>query len=282
MKKQLLLLILLLGSLHLFAQKKYATISYLDIKVDSMGNLPKNPYVITLSNKTKQLSVVGTQHSYDTAAAMFTVIEDIFNRLKPEIIINEGGNLTKKYASRNQAIKRSGELGLEKYLADNAGIKTINGDMPDKLEFDQLSKTFSKQEALVYFASERFIFPYAFGQYPGNLEAQYDSVFIKGYLLKEKIELNAEERTFAYYKEAYKKYFKQDFSLDNINQLDFTPFLRRGHFNDITRSSKQIRDQYLLSKIEEQLKLHSRILLVFGGWHILAVEPALKEIMTDR
>ena len=166
MKKQILLLIVLLGSLHVEAQGKYPTISYLDIKVDRVGNLPQNPYLPMLNKKTRQLNVIGTQHGFDTTGTMFTIIEDVFNKLKPEIIINEGGNLTKIYTSRNQAIKRSGELGLEKYMADNAGIKTINGDLPDKLEFEQLSKAYSKEEPLVYFASERFIFPYAFGQYP--------------------------------------------------------------------------------------------------------------------
>ena len=280
-KIKLLLVVVLLISLKTFAQRKYPVISYLDIKVDSMGNLPQNPYVLILKRKNKQLSVIGTQHSNDTTSKMFTVIENIFNKLKPEITINEGGNLTKKYTSRNQAIKKSGELGLEKYIADSAGIKTINGDMPDKLEFDRLSKAYSKEEALVYFASERFIFPYAFGQYSGDLETQYNSVFISGYFLKEKIDLNAEERTFAYYKQAYKKYFNLAFSLDNINQRDFTPFLKRGHFNDISRTSKQLRDQYLLSVVNDQFKLHHKILLVFGGWHILAIEPALKKIIND-
>ena len=282
MKKQALLAILLLCYFPMFSKKKYPTVSYLEIKVDSMGNLPKNPYILTFKNKGKQVDIIGTQHSNDTNDKMFTVIEDIFKTLKPEIVINEGGNLTKKYDSRNDAIRRSGELGIEKYLADNAGIKTFNGDMPDKLEFDQLAKIYSKKEALVYFASERFILPFAFGQYPGDLQTQYDSIFIKRYLMKEKIELNAEECTFTYYKAAYKEYFKQDFSLDNINQLDFTPFLNRGRFNDITRSSKELRDQYLLNKIEEQLKLHDRILIVFGGWHVLAIEPALMQIMNKN
>jgi len=285
MKKVLLLLSNLLFSLIIVNaqdQKKYPIVSYLDIKVDSMGNLPENPYVLILKNKTKQLTVVGTQHSRDTASSMFTIIENDFDELKPEIIINEGGNLNKKYVSRNDAIKRSGELGLEKYLADKAGIKTFNGDMPDKLEFEQLTKRYSKKEALVFFASERFIFPYAFGQYPGDLKQQYDTVFIKGYLLKEKIELTKEEQTFEYYKKAYKKYFKQDFSLDNINQLDFTPFGKRNHFNDVTRTSKELRDQYLLNIVQQQLKLHNKILLVFGGWHILSIEPALRSMVSDK
>jgi hypothetical protein len=50
MKKNYFLLVIFLGSFQVFAQKKYQVISYLDIKVDSMGNLPQNPYVLVQSD----------------------------------------------------------------------------------------------------------------------------------------------------------------------------------------------------------------------------------------
>ncbi|MEO6720063.1 MAG: hypothetical protein ABIN67_06840 [Ferruginibacter sp.] len=278
---KLLILLLCLATLHTGAQAqtKYKLISYLNIPVDSVGNLPKNPYVIDLTNKNKHLIVIGTQHSRDTANKLFTEIEKIFYQFKPELIINEGGNLTKHFSSRNQAILKEGELGLEKFLADNAGINTLNGDMNDKLEFEELSKAYSKEEALLFFASERFIFPYAFGQFTGDFEKLYDSIFINKYLLKEGIHLTSDEKTLNFYTTSYEKYFHQKFSLDNISQLDFTPFSRKNHFNDVTRKSKEIRDIALLKKIGEQLKKHDKILVIFGGWHVLAIEPALKQII---
>lgn len=281
--ERLLILFLFLTTLHIGAkgQRKYKLISYLNIRVDSVGNLPKNPYVIDLTNKNKHLIVIGTQHSRDTTNRLFTEIEKIFYQFKPGLIINEGGNLIKHFSTRNQAIIKEGELGLEKFLADNAGINTFNGDMNDKLEFEELSKAYSKEEALLFFASERFIFPYAFGQYSGDMKQLYDSLFINKYLLKEGIQLTPEERKFNYYTTGYEKYFHQPFSLDSISQLDFTPFSRKNHFNDVTRKSKEIRDISLLKTIEEQLKKHDKVLVIFGGWHVLAIEPALKQII-DR
>jgi len=275
------ILLLLLFIANKAGAQHYKLVSYLDIKVDSMGHMQRNPYVISLKNKNKQLIVIGTEHSRDTLSPMFKAIEDTFYHFKPQVIINEGGNLYKTYPSRNNAINKSGELGLEKFLADKAGIKTLNGDEPDKLEFDELTAAYSKDEALLFFASERFIFPYAFGQYSGELEAVYDSVFIKKYLDKEGVRLSPEEKKFSYYTKIYKQYFHQDFSLDNINQLYFTPFSRKHHFNDITRKSKELRDQYLLKQIAETLKHHDRVLVVFGGWHVLAIEPALKQVMEE-
>ena len=271
--------VLISWTTNAIAQQSYETISYLKIKVDSLGNLPVNPYIINLENKDKRLVVIGTQHTRDTSSPLFVEMEKAFKNWQPAVVINEGGNLTKTYTSRNEAIKRSGELGLVKYLADNAGIKTINGDAPDKLEFDELTLAFSKEAALLFFASERFIFPYAFGQFSGELEQAYDSIFIKMYLEKEGIILAPHEKTFAYYKQLYKKYFSEEFSLDNINQADFIPFSTKHYFNGVARKSKELRDIYLCQQIEAQLRTHYSVLVVYGGWHVLAIEPALTQII---
>lgn len=260
----------------------YKLISYLDIKVDSLGNLPTNPYILKYVQGDKELLVIGTQHSRDTLNPMFDSIENLFFKFKPELIINEGGNLTNSYTNRNSAIVKAGELGLEKFLADNAGIKTYNGDEPFGLEFTELTKAYSKEEAILFFGSERFVFPFAFGQYEGDIDTNYVNHFIEKDYKKSNIQLNDTEKTFDYYKQLYKKYFRAEFSLDAINQQDFAPFSRRHHFCDITRKSKELRDRYLLRQIEEQLKTHNKVMVVYGGWHILAIEPALKQIMNKQ
>lgn len=260
----------------------YKLISYLDIKVDSLGNLPTNPYILKYIQGDKELLVIGTQHSRDTLSPMFDSIENLFYSFNPELIINEGGNLTKSYTDRNFAIVKAGELGLIKFLADKAGIKTYNGDEPFDLEFTELTKAYSKEEAILFFGSERFVFPFAFGQYEGDIDTSYVNNFIEKNYKKSNIQLTDIEKTFGYYKQLYKKYFKTEFSLDTINQQDFAPFSRRHHFCDITRKSKELRDRYLLRQIEEQLKTHKKVMVVYGGWHILAIEPALKQIMDKQ
>ncbi|WP_374951281.1 hypothetical protein [Mucilaginibacter sp.] len=259
--------------------QQYKLLSYLDIKVDSNGNLPRNPYIINIKNHHKQLIVIGTQHTRDTLNPMFTGIENAFITLRPQVVINEGPNLSKAYTSRSQAIATDGELGLEKFLADEAGIKTITGDEPDKQEFEELTAAFSEEEAFVFFASERFIFPFVFGQYKGTLENEYANNFIKGYLEKENISITPKQKQLSYYKVAYRKYFHQDFNLHTIDQHNFTPFGRSSHFNEVTRKSKELRDRYLLKQIAAQLKIHDRVLVIYGGWHVLAIEPTLSQIM---
>lgn len=257
----------------------YKLISYLDIKVDSLGHLPNNPYVVDLHKNNKHLIVIGTLHSRDTANQIFADIEKTFTILKPQIAINEGGLVKKKYSDRNSAIEKNGELGLLKFLCDNESIEMVDGDMPDDKEFYELSKAYSKDEALLFFASERFILPYTYWVKKGNLDSLYKSDFIESYVEPCEIKLTPEEKQFSYFKGLYKKYFNIEFTTDRICSDDFSPIRKQHHFCEVARKSKELRDKYLLQEISEQLDHHDKVLVVFGGWHVLAIEPALNRII---
>lgn len=257
----------------------YKLISYLEIKIDSAGRLHEMPYLVDLVKGRKHLTVIGTLHSRDTASQMFTDIEKIFTNMEPEIAINEGGQVRKTYTDRNTAIKNNGETGLLKFLCDRQKINMINGDMPDDKEFDELAKIYSKEEALFFFASERFVLPYRYWSENKNIDSLYVNDFTKGYLESSGIKLTTNEKSFSYYKDLYKKYFKKDFNIDSIYSDDFSPIREKHHFCEVARKSKEFRDKYLLQQIEEQLMNHNRVIVVFGGWHILSIEPALAQII---
>jgi hypothetical protein len=67
--------------------------------------------------------------------------------------------------------------------------------------------------------------------------------------------------------------------MNSIVSDDFSPIRKKHHFCEVVRKSKELRGNYLLQQIEEQLKHHDKVLVVFGGWHVLAIEPALAEII---
>ena len=176
----------------------YPLISYLDIAVDNMGNLPETPYVIDLANNGKRLVVIGTQHSRDSLNPMYKEMEQIFYDVEPEVIINEGGDLNKTYSSLNEAIAKDSDLGFDKYLADKAGIRTVNGDEPQHQEFEELSEAYSKEEALVYYAAERFIFPYIFQDVKKDFVASYEE-YTADLVRYDSIPLSPAEQQFSYF-----------------------------------------------------------------------------------
>lgn len=258
----------------------YPLTSYLDIDVDSLGRLPENPYVVNVEKNGKHIIVVGTLHSRDTLDPLFISIEKLFNQFQPTVAINEGGKVTDSYLNRNNAIQKDGEVGLLKFLCDSLKIEMINGDAQEKDEFLMLSKAFSREEALFYYTSERFVLPlqhWATEEY--DIDSLYKTEFIDGYLNSCGIKLNSEEKTFDYYRNHYKQYFKKDFHIEDLNSDDFITIKKQHHFSELARKSCNFRDRHLLELIEKELKQHDRIIVVFGGWHVLAIEPAVKQII---
>ena len=139
----------------------YPTVSYLDIKLDSVNKIHENPYIMEFKNGNKKVVFCGVAHLTDDSDIenlMFKKIEEKFFDFKPDIAVNEGGDISKKvYISKQDALLKDGEIGLIKILSDSLKIKTIDGDPAAEFEFQELLKTYSKGEFLAYIVTERLI-----------------------------------------------------------------------------------------------------------------------------
>ncbi|MEE1944988.1 hypothetical protein VRU48_07715 [Pedobacter sp. KR3-3] len=264
----------------------YPTVSYLNIKLDAAGHLPSNPYILTFKKGKKEIVFCGTNHLEDNSDInnpLFTGIEKQFFITKPEVCVNEGGDVSKKiYASKKEAITQNGEIGLTKILADSLKIKTVNGDMTDSLEFKELLKHYSKGEFLAYIVTERFMWGFAGPNPPDStvLTKKYEK-FIQGYIMKTGgVALTKEEQSLAFYQNNYQKLLNRPFSLATLAPTN--PFDPKGKFQQIGRKSKEIRDQHLLQTIDQLLDKHNKVFVVFGGWHLLTCKPGLEMIINRK
>ena len=267
-------------------QEQYPTISYLALKLDAAGHLPTNPYVLTFKNGKKEIVFCGTNHpesNGDINNPLFVGIEKQFFITKPEVCINEGGDVSKRvYASKKAAILRNGEIGLTKVLADSLKINTVNGDMVDSLEFKALLKEYSKGEFLAYIATERLMWGLAGPNPPDSIAlAQKYKGFIQKYIMKTgAVQLSEAEQSLAFFKSNYEKLLNRPFDLNTLEPTN--PFNPKGKFQQIGRKSKQVRDQHLLQTIDGLLNKYDKVFVVFGGWHLLACEPGLKVIINKK
>ena len=264
----------------------YTTISYLDIKLDENSHLPANPYILKFKNGKKEIIFCGTEHlidNNDIENKMFSEIENTCYNFKPNICINEGGDISnKKYLSKKDALLKDGEIGLTKIMSDSLKIKTVNGDPNEDFEFNEILKTYSKGEFLAYIITERLMWG-LFGEKVLNesdIEKRYN-LFIENYIIKKgKVNLNYQEKKFSFYKKKYQNIVGREF---NINDLKPTnPFDKEGKFQEIGRKSKNIRDQFLLKTIDKLLNENDKVFVVFGGWHLLTCEPGLNEIINKQ
>lgn len=257
----------------------YEFVSYLEIDIDERGNLPEVPYVLNIKNNNKELLVIGVMHSQDSTNIMFKEIENLYAAFQADLVINEGGELKQEFLNKNTAIHKDGELGLIKYLCDQDGIKTQNGDISFRQEFDELEKVYGREKTYFYYTSERFILPIKYWGGEDQLEELYRSDFVDSYLLPSGIELREEEKDIQHYKNLYQKFFKNPFQLSAVKSDDFSPIKENHYFCEIARQSKLIRDLHLMEQIKKSLETHDKVLVLFGGWHVLAIEPALNTIL---
>lgn len=243
------------------------------------------PTVLDLKNSQgKQVVLVGCPHSQDTTAKEFDLIDIYFKHLKPQIAFNEGGTVREDihYTSRNEAIRDRGETGLLKYHCDAAGIKMLNGDFTEEEEFNAMLKLYPKDELLLYYTFERFIIPYKYGMDSDKpLEEAYTN-FINGYLTKHGFPLTDSEKTFDYIQQVYQQHMGQAFDLEKVDIEQFDFLNDNCKFCALGRTSKVVRDEALLRKINTALDQYDRIFITFGGAHALAIEPALKKLLREK
>lgn len=286
--KNIIISILILVSISSCNQykKAFSTKSYLDIKLDKNGHLPSNPYILHFKNKEKEIVFCGVEHITDNENIedkMYAIIEKNFHDFKPNISINEGGDISnKKYSSKKEALLKDGEIGLLKFLSDSLNIPTVNGDPSVEFEFNELLKKYSKGEFLAYITTERFMWGIVDAKITdeSEIEKKYN-LFIENYIIKKgKIHLTEAEKKLSFYKFNYKKLVGREFSLSTLKPTN--PFDSKGKFQKIGRKSKNIRDQYLLQTIDNLLNTNDKVFIVFGGWHLLTCEPGLKEIINKK
>lgn len=264
----------------------YPTVSYLDIKLDSNGSLPSNPYILEFINGRKHIVFCGVNHLSDNSDIenpMYKKIEEKCFSFKPDVCVNEGGDISqKKYISKNEALLKNGEIGLIKFLADTLKINCINGDMTEEFEFKELLKQYTKDEFIAYIANERLMW----GLSNRNVSEQTEverryKEFIENYIIKEgKVNLTESEKTFSFYKTSFEKMVARPF--DIISPEPTNPFEPNSKFQKVGRTSKEIRDQNLIKTIDNLLDTYDKVFVVFGGWHLLTCKPGLEEIIKRK
>lgn len=298
MKKSLLLLSMFVSFLACKKdqhKQKYTTINYLEVnKIQENLNklLQGDVYKVWRENACfndslgeKHLTFVGTSHNKDTTHAQFQIIEELFNEVKPQIAFNEGGNwkIAGKYKSRNEAILGSGEVGLLQFLCDKNHIKMINGDMPDKDEYKVLFSEYPFEKVYLLIGIERFVNPYKNGAYKNLvIKRAFEKEFIVKDFINNGIILTREQATFEYLKKIYKKYFGRELTMETMEPMPEYYLSNQTEFGVLHRRSKEIRDSVLLGKIDSTLNKKDRVLVVFGASHLLALKPALKQIINRK
>ena len=267
-----------LNSLEIDLTKAYSEIFFnaqTFMKIHN-GKFPIMVYENQLNGK--QLIYFGEQHGNDPKNHRFDKITAYFKKFKPDILLNEGGQIndTIHYTSKSNAIKDLGTLGLLKYIADQNNIQVKNADCPDSVEVGLLLKKFKKDNILFSFVLQRFL-PQFIQSHDKKkkLKLEYNN-FVTNYLIKRCLfDLTKKESSWDYFNSLYLRYNGKIFSIDHFDLSESEKYNEKNIFGEIARTSMQIRDSVILTNIYNTFKKYDKIMVVFGALHLIAEKPTL-------
>ncbi|MBT2620144.1 hypothetical protein [Chryseobacterium sp. ISL-6] len=238
------------------------------------------PYIIDLEQGDKHLIAMGVSHTYNDNDPQISEIKQTYLQFKPDITINEGGQITKKFDSEKEAVEQNGEVGLLKYLSDIDHKPLMNGDIEDSLEFKLMLKKYSKEDLLLYYIMERLVIPHLNGAYGNKTIEELYTKAIQKWFIQEGFPVDKELQNFEGYKKLYQSKMGHPFQLSMNPDIELFDYVNPNcTYCTIGRNSKILRDSILLEKISSELKTHGKVMVAFGHGHILAIEPALKKMM---
>jgi hypothetical protein len=180
---------------------------------------------------------------------------------------------------RDQAIERAADLGFAVYLAGRYHVPVRSGDAPVREEFKALLARHAAEDVFVFLTAQRLIgsernpdLKTAAAEYPG---------FFEDYLIGNGLPLHKGWEEWKGFLREYRRVVGRALSKTSWNPDLVSPILNSGRLSQIARTSDAFRDRYLLTSIQKALGDHDRIVVIFGGWHVLALEPELDEVLKD-
>lgn len=251
-------------------------LSYLALPGGGVERTP--PYVWLRRVGARQLVVLGTRHIRNPGSPMYARLQAALDRASPQVIIHEGvipprlGTL-----SHEKAIAIGADLGFTARFAHDRKVPLRSGDAPLKHEIAALLRQYPAGDVLVFLVAQRHIG----GGRPD------ERALVQGYpTFRTELEANglpmqAPWARWDGFLGEYRRVVGKPFSAASWNARMLDPTRTSGgRLNEIGRGSAAIRDRHLMSVIRSALRQHDRVAVVFGVWHVLAIEPLLAGAMT--
>ncbi|HEY5800967.1 MAG TPA: hypothetical protein VIT92_12150 [Burkholderiaceae bacterium] len=114
-------------------------------------NAPAKPtYVLDLKHDSGRLMYLGAQHSSDPADPQFAEIEKQWNAVKPSVASYEGPNRPVP-ATRDEAIKQTGESGFVRFLAARDGVPLARLEPEPADEIAYVAEKFTSEQVALFY-----------------------------------------------------------------------------------------------------------------------------------
>ncbi|AFD05459.1 hypothetical protein [Solitalea canadensis] len=224
------------------------------------GEHPR-PYII----ETQGAIIFGAEHTRNPQHREIKMIEEKWKTLKPSIALVEG-RLGFLLPGLMDPVANLGEGGKVKQLAEKDDIPIYNWDLSKEELAIQLKSKFSNEQIALAQILQPYFSQLRFGK-PSS-EADFLQPFFKRAAI---VGLEDSIKSVQDIDKVWKKYFS---TIDWRNVSDETTL--PGYLNDMLAVTNDLRNQQLISVVNELVSKGERVFLICGSSHAYCVGPAFK------
>jgi hypothetical protein len=250
------------------------TIPWMTWQEYQQGHFEK-PYIFHHRAAAGNLIYFGAEHSNQPEHPQFTLIEKLWQELRPQVALVEG-RLPPTAPSREVAIQGHGEPGFVGYLARRDGVPVISMDASLAEQAQALAARYPLDQVKLYFILRQVVRWKRFRD-----QASLDGDGLAAYLqtLAKLPQLSGEPLTEAAVATTFRKYFGDQGSYRDATQAWFDPLGQVHWVNQASKDLADDRNQAMVRQIITQLASGKRVLAVAGRTHTIMQERALRHLL---
>jgi hypothetical protein len=239
--------------------------------------IPSPEYRLELEAGAGKLLYLGARHSTDPADPQFAEIEQRWNAMKPELAFYEGPNRPVP-ASREEAIRQTGESGFVRYLAARDGVVPARLEPEPKDEAAWLLQRFTpEQVSLFYTLREAARLRERRNMDEGAIAKSIDQMLERAAAMGLPISFRSSAEVAA----AYRRYWTEPAQWWQAPGRWFDPAARSadtgGVFtNEVNAQSSAFRNVNMVNRLSAAVREGKKVFAVVGRDHVSHQADALR------
>lgn len=247
------------------------------------------PYLAHFNKDGVSLVYIAALHDYGENSPTFKTIKRAFAEFSPRVVIVEG--VTEIDEQKRAAIvaeskqcvaenfRKCGENLYGVYLASVNNVPWTSAESPNQFVKNELLKASFTERDLCFFYFARQISQLVIEKdLRQNNFDQIANETIMAFANKLNI---AENMTSAMFKSWYQEKMKEPFVLSKFDSEMVAPTvgLNMRFLNKISAAVGRIRDKYIVNVVANQLNQNQKVLIIYGGSHLLTEFDALVDML---
>ena len=232
---------------------------------------PRTPCVLRFHAGAGELLYYGARHTSSPDDPQIADIERLWNDFRPTLAFSEGG-IRPASASVEEAVRRYGEPGLIRVLADHHRVQIRSIESPQDEEISAMLREWPPDRVKLYYFL-RAMMGYQHGVHD---QSARDYAMVQLKILNQTRGIDGPPRTIEDVEAAIAKFSPPLADWRVVPESWFNPTRSEAFTNEFSRKLGLFRDEHMLKNLVTAVRSGERVFAVVGSGHVIMQERALK------